>query len=317
MANNILLGADLSEKLSKLSGQLGELKKKLVVLKEQLNQLEKNFSRGPVNCNPKSLSPMFLILRSQWSFFGKKVYPDYIFGKSVAFPSFGVYGKKGYPWRSNDAVIEMRENSLNQCPQELINALAARLGCSPTVSELLGAMANKNIKPFFFTVVSGLGQTQEDDQTLNMLYHSFLANNFYPVISDPTSIFCENVYMGLFGVDGVTPQDVPINKLSPIQVHFHDYHFSPNNARLTLLAGRKISIFWSVGIPEKNPKYVAVTFNLLVNDKDFESELFRKSDFYEETSFSKWLAIFENQAEKLDPLDKAAIKNFVAMMKKL
>lgn len=290
--NDGVLSLSLSEKLQGLSLQLVGLKNNLETLKDRLERLKYRLKFNKVSdLNDDELQTESA---SQWSCLSsQKITSHCIFEVLDVVPTFGVYGP-GYPFRNRLSLIEMDPKMLDKAPAKITKSLNDNRIPSSTI--------------YFFTMIAGYKEFAGN--TLNMIFHPLLGRNR----NWKGGNFNENVLMGLFDINGIQPQDLSVDSLSEISVHYHDRHFSPNNARFTVNTGRNLATFWTVGIP-KNPKFIAVTYHLLVNKKDLSDRL--EAAFANANHFDEVFDALKQQKTSLDAQDTQALEGFIAELKRI
>jgi len=295
---------------------LNNLKNKLIVLSKKLtakpckinptNMLETTDAAS--NYLDETTFTMIYTEKSQWTFFPNRKKLDLSVHNQSAplfdkIPAIGHYLSEGYNFRNRLVTIECQ-------PQDL-----SKIGPKSLLS-----ITKTNPVSFYITITGTVRDTNKDsnDQTYNILFHGFRAPDFSPNASVFGSKENENILMGAFNENGVEDikksASMPFNKAEKRSVHYHDFHFSPNNARIKLSKNRNISTFWTLAISPKNNR-TAVTYHLLLNNKKTEA-LFEKS--FTQDSFDKLIAEMETAAISLSNKDdKMALQEFIDNLSKL
>ncbi|MFH0898562.1 MAG: hypothetical protein V1855_03210, partial [bacterium] len=147
---------------------------------------------------------------------------------SSVIPMLGVYGEFYY-LSTRYLLVRMLPSMIEKiAPEALINGVCDRVGVAR--SNFMQEVKRKNIEVHFSLVINQIDSKQLQ---YNVIYHPFL-KEVLNVASGKT--FRENVYMGVFGADGVqqcnASDAMPFGSLQLRDVHYHDGCYSPNNAHI-------------------------------------------------------------------------------------
>ena len=170
-------------------------------------------------------------------------------------PGVGVYNTVAYTLMYRYLIIEMNAEILKEtAPKPLVDKL----------------VQHANAQVNFCIAIHGTRYLKAAFGDNNIVFHGFLVD-CVPLVNGYSQ---RNLKMGVFGLDGVVPStrqgSMPVDRLEARYVHCHDERISPNNAHVSI-QDKKTGSFWSVVI-SPDEKRVAVTYNILINDKTFLDE---------------------------------------------
>lgn len=208
-------------------------------------------------------------------------------------PYMGHYRGEGYNFRKRLGLINFDPNMLTRSmPNTLGVALAQQLNTPE--ENLADALASKKI--VFSSIILGTVLEPANDSsnnTYNLIYHAW-AGSFVPQRKgNHMGFFNINAPMGVFSADGASVVAIPkvdaiaFNTFSPKGINWHHpQHLSPNNARISINAGRAFSTFWAAAVsPDK--ANVSITYFLTANTPQSEewlAQILNKSRTIQELS---------------------------------
>lgn len=310
----------MQQQLLTVKAKLTTLHERLQILRNNLTGLKKKLSKPTVQAR-KVLNRMY-----RWSFLDTHQDAFAIHNSDVnkpTYPDISHY-QSSYSLARILLVVALKPTMFETVANDnLFHAVTRALGTGGLQREgFFQAIQSQGITMDFYVLVSGtknLYNGDPPDNAYNIIYHGFLSKSF----AADAHYFRQNVLMGAFGCDGVESptgkhHPMPINSLEQRDVHFHDHAMSPDNARIKISAGRNISTFWSAGIT-LNKKRVVITYHLLINNKDVV-----EANFNLVRDPEKWGTLLKNIETLADSaslntnhLDSTALKNFVAVLRKL
>jgi len=198
----------------------------------------------------------------------------------VGFPLIGHYAEI-YQMHSRLALIELDQHRITQVlPSVAQNKLAGLLGIN--ISELQDNLNKKNSA--FNTIICGGYEINSNASFAydNLVYHAWRgAKHLVPVSHGATiNYFNENIYIGIFGAQGVSVTDLKINDFVSINVNWHDPSaISPDNAHVVFDKNQDFISFWAIAVSmDKND--ISITLFLIAQSplaQDLIMEILKKS----------------------------------------
>ena len=215
------------------------------------------------------------------------------------YPMLGVY-KEGYPMMNRIANYKLdKEMIVIGAPIALIKDILNKLKIQTSGKndqQLRAEFSQLDFNNILSYLV--FEEIIPDNIIYNTIFHGVLSYWRSKLQPPKRGDFNINQEMGLFtlpsgGISNAS-EGIPINNISQVNIHYHDWSYSPNNARFTIDDSRKVVAFWIVGLLNDIAK-ISLSFHVVSLDDTIRNIHSSNNKDYLVDQFKNLKEIYRNQ----------------------